>query len=137
MRGPTAAGEGNDGNDSAGDAAMDDPPLPLSWLDQASPPPKEDRQPRSRAKRKKRASSLPHKIDDAVTAWFEYTFTPKSFEEQAWHAEDWWRVHESTFPLIALLARRVLATQVCPRVDEQLWLASTRTAGHCTIIVGV
>ena len=137
VQGPTAAGEGNDGNDSAGDAAMDDPPVPLSWLDRTSPPPKEERRPKRKAKKRQRASKLPPKIDDAVAAWFEYTFVPETLEEQTWRAEDWWRVHESTFPMIAMLAKRVLATQVCPRVHEHLWLVSARTMGHCTVIAGV
>ena len=144
VQGSTAAGKGNDGNDSAGAAAMDDPPVPLSWLDRTSPPPKadrrpkrEDRRPKKKAKKRQRASKLPPKIDDAVTAWFEYTFAPKTFEEQTWRAEDWWRVHESTFPMIAMLNKHVLATQVCPRVHEHLWLVSARTMGHCTVIVGV
>ena len=72
-----------------------------------------------------------------MTAWFKYTFVPKTFEEQTWHAEDWWRVHESTFPMIAMLAKRLLATQVYPRVHERLWLVSAQTMGHCTVIVGV
>ena len=137
VQGPAAVGEGNDGNDSTGDATMDDPPVPLSWLDWTSPPPKEERRPKKKAKKRQRASKLLPKIDDAVTAWFEYTFAPKTFEEQMWRAEDWWRVHESTFPMIAMLAKRVLATQVCPRVHERLWLVSARTMGHCTVIVGV
>ena len=114
VQGPTAAGEGDDGNNYAGAAAMDDPPVPLSWLEWTSPPSKEERRPKRKAKKKQRASKLPPKIDDVVTAWFEYTFVPKTFEEQAWCAEDWWRIHESTFPMIAMLAKRVLATQVCP-----------------------
>ena len=68
VQGPTAAGEGNDGNDSAGDAAMDDPPMPLSWLDRTSPPPKEERRPKRKARKKKRASKLLPKIDDTMTA---------------------------------------------------------------------
>ena len=67
VQGPTAAGEGNDGNYSAGAAAMDDPPVPLSWLDRTSPPPKEERRPKRKAKKKQRVSKLPPKIDDAVT----------------------------------------------------------------------
>ena len=137
VQGPIAAGEGNDGNDSASDATMDDPPVPLSWLGRTSPPPKEERRPKRKAKKRQRASKLPPKIDDAVTAWFEYTFAPKTFEEQTWRAKDCWRVHESTFPMITMLAKRVLATQVCPRVHEHLWLVSARTMGHCTVIVGV
>ena len=67
VQGPTAAGEGNDGSDSVGDAAMDDPPVPLSWLDWTSPPPKEERRPKRKARKRQRASKLPPKIDDAVT----------------------------------------------------------------------
>ena len=63
--------------------------------------------------------------------------TDSNPEEQTWRAEEWWRVHESTFPMTAMLAKRVLATQVCPRVHEHLWLVSARTMGHCTVIAGV
>ena len=112
--GPTAVLDAQDnGNDYTGDEAMEETPQAINWLDDTSPPAGAKRtRPRRKARKKRTANDVPADIDDAVTAWFEYTWEPANNVQRQWSAEDWWRLNESSFPMIAKLARRVLATQV-------------------------
>ena len=114
---------------------------PRSWLDTASPPPKEDaREPvasrrcdRSMAstarrggarrrshgwttgKRRRRRTPSPDLEPDAVEEEVEEYLRRKWIpgdDRLDWTAGDWWRAHKDQFPHIEKLARHFLATQV-------------------------
>jgi len=117
MHGPTApsdqASDKSEHGDGNPEDAGDEEESALAWMDQHSPPPNNPK-PRKRRRRvmKKSISDVPAEIEDAVAEWFGMQWHPCSQAQRQWRVEDWWRANENDWPMMAKLARRVLATQV-------------------------
>ena len=108
MKAPQVHSSGSSSKEDAAQAVQE------SWLDAASPPPKGPLRFR-RSKRRRRAPSSPQHMDPIeaeVERWFDLKWTPACEYQKKWSAGDWWGENHTSFPLVARLARRILATQV-------------------------